>query len=420
MELEHFIMKDMGAFLDRRRARDVAPITATPRQAGVLTPEELAAYSLRRDYSKELESALKEGSFPKAKRILLDLKVELSSYPPDAPELLEGRRILQRLYQRFQRALEEARERQESLLAEELKNIFPAPPPGLAPHAKLARALELLEEAIRKNEYAAAITHYREARALLVKGESRDARSARRLQELYATLQKRLSPIVQHELHERQHEAHPLEGAAATASGGAGEAVRGESGEGLRASVTGPPGKSPVLKLAGESPASPAREGGERGSAKRGGQAAPQHPPPHSSSPRGGRSGVAAERSLPQEKSIPEKGAGGTGRRVREESASIRFYHLLKEAEESLAESRLASAMIAYQELRDMLPSLSASDQEGARRRIAELRERIGRLQSSLSAEHAHEEHPGKERAGGPKSGSRLIEEEERRLAGAP
>ena len=59
MELEQFIEKDIGAFLDGRLSR-AGEATTTPkaRREGVLAPEELALYAPSRDYAKELDKAL--------------------------------------------------------------------------------------------------------------------------------------------------------------------------------------------------------------------------------------------------------------------------------------------------------------------------------------------------------------------------
>jgi hypothetical protein len=210
MEIEHFIEKDIQEFLELRRSQDATPIAATPRREGVLAPEEMTAYTLGRDFVMELEKWLRDRDFAKAKRTLQDLKEKIASFPAEAPERVEGKRLFESLYSDFEKALAEEQKRDASF-PDDAAARPPLPrdrarpsqteerkPVGLSEAQELALAadLEHLKMLIFENSFVAAIKSYQEIRLhLLPENLSPEQRTRLlpRLRSLYHLMHERLT-----------------------------------------------------------------------------------------------------------------------------------------------------------------------------------------------------------------------------------
>jgi len=105
MELEKFIAEDMIAFLDRK-LHERATKQDKPKavQKAVVAPEEVGLYSPTKDFEKEMAKAIQDANRAKAQKLLDELKQQHDSFPADAPERLERKRLMEQLYRRFQEA----------------------------------------------------------------------------------------------------------------------------------------------------------------------------------------------------------------------------------------------------------------------------------------------------------------------------
>jgi|GEM_PF-2611602 len=132
MEIEQFIEEDIRRYLDARQAEFAQEPGVEPPlpKDGVLAAEDLGLYAPAKDYSADLDAALHEHDLSKAKRILQELKERFDSFPEDAPEKGELKRVFDQLYRTFQEAVAKDKESQEAFLEEELREL---PPPKPSP-----------------------------------------------------------------------------------------------------------------------------------------------------------------------------------------------------------------------------------------------------------------------------------------------
>lgn len=130
MEMEQFVEQDISAFLDKRvqEHRPMVPETKSPHREGVLTPEELNVYAPGRDYLSELEELLKKRDYDRGQQLILGYKEHINEYPEESPERLEGNRLLESLYKKYQEALHNNPSAQEALLNQSLGSLAPPEP----------------------------------------------------------------------------------------------------------------------------------------------------------------------------------------------------------------------------------------------------------------------------------------------------
>ncbi len=105
MELEKFIAEDIVTFLDRKlheRASERDKPATAPQ--AVVAPEEVGLYSPTKDFEREMAEAIQDANRAKGLKLLDELKQQHDSFPADAPERLERKRLMEQLYRRFQEA----------------------------------------------------------------------------------------------------------------------------------------------------------------------------------------------------------------------------------------------------------------------------------------------------------------------------
>ncbi|MBR9692570.1 hypothetical protein GOV07_01420 [Candidatus Woesearchaeota archaeon] len=121
MEIEQFIEEDIRKFLDEELKEKTSESPTPSTTSGVLAPEEVGLYGPSRDYGKDLDDAIKDANRAKAQQILDDLKGSIISFPEGSPEQVERKRLVEKLYHRFQQGFNPEQEARVAALANELE-----------------------------------------------------------------------------------------------------------------------------------------------------------------------------------------------------------------------------------------------------------------------------------------------------------
>jgi len=113
MDFDKFIEKDILEFLDKQ-AMSIAE------KAAGLREEEFDLYEINKDYSKEIDSALREGDLRKAQKIFDDVKNHYLKAPPDSLSKKRLYTIMEEMYEKIKDF--ESREEGKKSLFETIKD----------------------------------------------------------------------------------------------------------------------------------------------------------------------------------------------------------------------------------------------------------------------------------------------------------
>ena len=102
MEMERFIEEDMTNFLQEKVHERATEQELPVKPTETVPEEEVGLYAPTKNYEQEMEQAVLDANKLKAQRLMSELKEQHDSYPADAPERLERKRLLEQLYKRYQ------------------------------------------------------------------------------------------------------------------------------------------------------------------------------------------------------------------------------------------------------------------------------------------------------------------------------
>ncbi|MBN2052690.1 hypothetical protein JW756_04255 [Candidatus Woesearchaeota archaeon] len=181
MDFDKFIEKDILEFLDKQ-AMNIAE------KAAGLREEEFDLYEINKDYSKEIDSALKEGDLGKAQKIFEDVKNHYIKAPPTSLSKKRLYTIMEEMYEKIKdfESKEEGKKNLFDTIREyENKGLFKTP--GLTAEDREASIANIdllmssittkekeLEETINKKPASKesiqqAVSQYRELKSLIKK-----------------------------------------------------------------------------------------------------------------------------------------------------------------------------------------------------------------------------------------------------------